>query len=408
VELVRGRFAFLLVAMLLARGSAALAAEPPPPISLSLRDTMDLWHDSGGLRAGAVWLNKLQLAATLRGDSEGLPGTTLHIQVFRTDGRSLSARVGDVQTVSNIEAVPAMRLFESWISKKFGGEDRWVDVRVGLMDLNSDFDSLTTPSLFVNSSHGIGPDLSRSGINGPSIFPVSALGARVDWQPSKRWTFKAAVLDGVPGDPDHPKKFVAIRLSQRDGAMTIGEADYHLTDKATLTAGAWRYSAGVVPAGGVPFHGHDRGFYAAIEGPVPVKGVDGWLRAGAADPAAQIVDSYLGAGLVATGLIPSRKDDRLGIAIAHAGIGTLARRTLGLWPAETTVEISYQAKAGNSFAVQPDLQYVRHPAAVARVPDALVVGLRLVFTSGYPARKPAAQAADPNTPPDGPPDPDPQ
>jgi hypothetical protein len=110
----------------------------------------------------------------------------------------------------------------------------------------------------------------------------------------------------VPGDPDHPKKLVAIRLSRRDGALTIGEADYHLTDKATVTAGAWRYSAGVVPAGGVPFHGHDRGFYVAIEGPAPVKGVDGWLRAGAADPMAQIVDSYLGAGLVATGLIPSR------------------------------------------------------------------------------------------------------
>jgi porin len=58
--------------------------------------------------------------------------------------------------------------------------------------------------------------------------------------------------------------------------------------------------------------------------------------------------------------------------------------------------------------VQPDLQYVHHPAAVARAPDALVVGLRLVFTAGYPARKPAARAADPNTPPDGPPDPDPQ
>lgn len=369
---------------------------------------MDFWNDSGGLRSGTVWLNKLQLAGTLRGDSEGLPGTTLHIQVFRTDGRSLSAHVGDVQTVSNIEAVPAMRLFESWIAKKFGGEDRWVDVRVGLMDLNSDFDSLTTPSLFINSSHGIGPDLSRSGINGPSIFPVSALGARVDWQPSKRWTFKGAVFDGVAGDPDRPKKFVAIRLSRRDGVLTIGEADYHLTDKATVTAGAWRYSAGVVPAGAVPFHGHDRGFYLAIEGPVPVKGVDGWLRAGAADPMAQIVDSYLGAGLVATGLIPSRKDDRLGIAIAHAGIGALARRTLRLWPAETTFEISYQAKAGNSFAVQPDLQYVHHPAAVARAPDALVVGLRLVFTAGYPARKPVAQAADPNTPPDGPPDPDPQ
>jgi porin len=204
VEWVRGQFGFLVGAVLLACGSSALAAEPPP-ISLLLRDTMDFWNDSGGLRSGTVWLNKLQLAGWLRGERFGLPRTTLHIQVFRTDGRSLSAHVGDVQTVSNIEAVPAMRLFESWISKKFGSEDRWVDVRVGLMDLNSDFDSLTTPSQFINSSHGIGPDLSRSGINGPSIFPVSALGRASTGSLRNAGPSRARFSTACPATPTIPR-----------------------------------------------------------------------------------------------------------------------------------------------------------------------------------------------------------
>jgi hypothetical protein len=121
-------------------------------------------------------LNKLQIAAFLSGDHFGLPGWKAHAQLFRFDGQSLSQNLGDIQTADNLEAPPVTRLFEAWISRQWGRDNRSLTLRAGLIDLNSQFDSVDPASLMINSSHGIGPDLSRSGQNGPSIYPVSALG----------------------------------------------------------------------------------------------------------------------------------------------------------------------------------------------------------------------------------------
>ncbi|MBV9568326.1 MAG: carbohydrate porin, partial [Hyphomicrobiales bacterium] len=259
---------------------------PPPTFSLALRNTTDLWGEaSGGVRGGVVILNKLQASGTVQGDAFGLAGFSAHAQVFRTDGSSLSDRVGDIQTASNIEALPVTRLFEAWVDKRFGNDERSFSIRAGLMDLNSDFDSVQTSSLFINSSHGIGPDLSRSGRNGPSIFPVSAVGLRLSWLPSTRWTFRIAAFDGVPGDPARPRAFVAVRLARGDGALTIAQADYHLSDAAKIEVGAWRYSAATDPVSPNSRGArHDQGFYASIEGPIPAThGWSAWLRAGAAN-----------------------------------------------------------------------------------------------------------------------------
>nr|WP_206240097.1 carbohydrate porin [Novosphingobium terrae] len=171
-------------------------------------------------------LNRAQLAATLAGDRIGLPGLAVHAQIFNLAGSSLSERTKDIQTADAIDAVPMTRLFEFWIEKRFGSEERNVALRAGLVDVNADFDSIVTANWLVNSSHGIGADIARSGLNGPSIYPVSSLGIRASWTPNKHWTARVAVLDGVPGDPDRLRAFVVDRLAPRDGALTIGQIDY--------------------------------------------------------------------------------------------------------------------------------------------------------------------------------------
>lgn len=232
------------VAVLLAAGVAgpvlAGPPAPPPTLSLAARETIDFWNNiSGGVRTGPVILSKLQVSGTVTGNRFGFPGVSVHAQVYRTDGASLGNRVGDIQTVSNIEAVPAFRLFESWVEKKFGDEDRSFAIRAGLMDLNSDFDSLQASSVLINSSQGIGPDLSRSGLNGPSIFPVTAAGVRASWLPSKRWTFRVAAFDGVPGNPDRPKEFVSIRLRGQDGRCSSPRPTI-----ISRTPRSWRWAHG--------------------------------------------------------------------------------------------------------------------------------------------------------------------
>ena len=328
-----------------------------------MRDALDLW---GG--EGLVTLNKLQISGTIEGRYYGFEGWRAHAQVFRTDGRSLSARVGDIQTVDNIEAGNVARLFEAWVERTFGDPDKpAAAVRVGLMDLNADFDSTDPASLFINSSHGIGPDLSRSGLDGPSIFPVSGFGARLTWNLGDKLTVKSAVFDGVSGEPSRPHAFVAERFSASDGVLGIAEVDDKLTDDLTLSAGAWAYSRALQPAflpGVSPAPG--RGAFAALSTATPKdSGWAWWVRAGIADPRAQTVGGYLGGGVIYKGVF-GRENDRVGFAVARAQIGDDARRAGGLPRAETTFEGSYQAKIGKMFAIQPDVQYVIDPAGGGR------------------------------------------
>ena len=374
-------------------GSPVLAEpeDPAPLLSVAVRETFDVWAVPKGVDPGSTVLNKLQLSGTLSGDKVGLPGWSAHAQIFRFDGQPLSSRMGDIQTADNLEAVPVTRLFEAWVARQWGEENRSVALRAGLIDLNSQFDSVDPASLFVNSSHGIAPDLSRSGRNGPSIYPVSSVGATVTAVPSARWTIRLGVFDGLPGDLDHPRAFVAERLGRHDGLLTIAQADLELSTNSRIETGAWHYTAAVPGiAGGIV---HDAGAYASFEAPIPIAPrLTGWVRAGFADRRAQAVAGYIGFGAVQQGTFAARPDDRFGIAVAHALVGAPVVHAFGLNRAETSFEASYQVKLSERIAVQPDIQYIRHPAGVAKAPDALGFGLRLVLSTGFP-KKP--QATDP-------------
>src|SRR5258706_10566666 len=152
----------------LASGAPARAEESPPPLTLSVVETIDFWRNTqGGVQIGDTTLNKLLVSATFDGSSLGRPGFRAHVQVFKTNGESLSgSRTGDIQTASNIEALSVTRLMDAWVEQGFADKGL---VRAGLMDLNFDFDSIEPAGLFLNSSHGIAPDLSQTGLNGPSI-----------------------------------------------------------------------------------------------------------------------------------------------------------------------------------------------------------------------------------------------
>lgn len=308
--------------------------------------------------------------------------------------------MGDIQTADNLEALPMTRLFEAWIAKQWGGDNRSIALRAGLIDLNSQFDSVDPASLFINSSHGIGPDLSRSGRNGPSIYPVTALGSTVTVVPSEKWTFRLGVFDGVPGDSARPRAFVAERLGHRDGLLTILQTDYQLSKDARIEAGVWRYSA-AVPAVDTGF-AHYRGAYVSVEAPMPIlPRTSGWVRIGVADNHAQTVAGYVGFGAVQTGTFAGRPDDRLGFAVAHAIIGNPAVSALGLSSAESSLEASYQVKLSGRFAVQPDVQYIVHPAGIARAPNSVGIGFRFVVTAWFPKKPVATDPTDPTVPPDG-------
>jgi len=63
--------------------------------------------------------------------------------------------VGDLHGVNNIEAPDAWHLYEFWSEVSFGGRAN-TSLRLGVLDLNADFDTPVTSGLFVSSPHGIG------------------------------------------------------------------------------------------------------------------------------------------------------------------------------------------------------------------------------------------------------------
>jgi porin len=395
----RGVLASLACAVALAAapwsgGARAAETSPASPLALELRETAEVWRNlQGGLSVGDTTLNKAQVSLRFSGDAVGWSGFSLYAQLFKTNAESLSlVRTGDVQTVSNIEAPDVTRLFELWLAQGFGQEDAagWAQGRIGLIDLNRTFDSIDAAGLFINSSHGIGPDLSRSSATGPSIFPVSGLSAQADWRPTARLLAHVGLF-GLP-DPDRQGRLADARVSSRIGAVAIVQADYALAKDAQASVGVWRYTAAQPGVADPALRLEPRpGVYAFVEGPAPLPGgPNGWGRAGIADRRVQTVAGYVGAGLVWKGLVTGRPGDQFGLAVGRAIIGAPAREALGLPPAETTLEATYSLRLGRYLHLQPDVQHIFRPAAAPGLRDATVVGLRLTAFG----RAPAAPDAD--------------
>jgi porin len=370
------------------------ADAPPSPWSFTAAYTADLLANvAGGRGQGGGYADLLKLSAAYDGSASGRDGLTGLLSVEHTFGSQFTAdRVGAVQDVSANEAQPrATRLYEAWLQQEvLGGAGA---VKVGIIDLNTTFDVQETAALFLNASDGAGADLADTGLDGPSIYPIPALGITTVYRPAEDWTAQFGLFDGVAGNPAHRSAFVAVTL---DGALAIGQIEKRFGDTARVEAGAWAYSGafptpGDVGPDGMVRKSHDNdGLYGLVEGRLrPVgdsdAGLSGWVRVGLANGQINTVQDYVGAGLVDTGLIPGRDKDEAGIALNRASFGAAARaqglsegRTIA--GAETVIEATYRYVVNDWLNLQPDLQYVLRPHGDVHIPDALVVGLRVAVT----------------------------
>lgn len=371
-------------------------ADPGPLLSLSAAYTGEhLQNVRGGLERGSAYVDNLDLQAELNGERAfGVPGLKLFVYGLYNNGHSFDGRyVGSAHGISNIEADPAWRLFEAWAEFPAGPGS----LRVGLYNLNSEFDVNRTGGLFINPTHGIGTDFAQTGRNGPSIFPVSSFAVRYA-QTAGDWSFRLAALDGVPGDPDHPHR-TAVRFAAGDGALLVGEMERAL-GAGRAAVGVWHYTAKFDDVAETDVNGDpvqrkgSTGAYGIVEAPVwresgdEDQGLSMFLRLGLADADTNPYSRYVGAGAVYTGLLPSRPADQLGLAIAHIATGAPLRRSAALAggrldSGEFNVELAYRVELADGFFLQPDVQYVRTPGADPSVDDAWVVGLRFKASWGW-------------------------
>lgn len=384
--------------VVLLSGSSLLAFAPPAMAhnDLVLLDAVyvaDIWHNfRGGLRTGTKYLDNLDLMLTVDSRAFGVEDGTFFAYGLYNNNTTLSdTLVGDAQTISNIDATQHFRLEEFWYEQRFA--DGAASIKAGLIDLNSEFDAKDTASLFIDSSHGIGPDFSQTGKNGPSIFPSTSLAVRLDWKIRRNLLVRVAAFDAVPNDPAHPKR---LKLSWDEGTLFVAEAEYTLISGTRIGVGGWQYTSRFDPilaVNGRKVRGNN-GLYLYAEGPLYResqglnKGLDGFIRIGVADSTINQFASYWSAGVVYTGPFRDRAADRIGLAIAYAVNGSDFKQSIltggGLADnAEINIEMTYRAQLTDWFAVQPDIQYVINPGAAGGLENALVAGLRFEIGASF-------------------------
>lgn len=365
---------------------------------------------SGGARRGVVFTGMVGTQATL--DLHrliGWSGASAFIYVLDTHGGAPSGLVGDVQGVSDLEAPPAVRLEEAWLQQNMLANH--VSLLAGRYDLGSEFYVVQSGNLFQNSSLGMGAEFGLSGVEGPSSYPFTAVGGRVDVKPSHNTVIRAAVLDGVP--VDRPDGGIHL-FAPGDGALLVGEVAFvsRLDTSATsrgrrfqvgrelartysgkIAFGGWYYTARFPDlvdtlSSGAPVQRHgsagayviaDQILWAAQRGSSGP--LTAFLELGLGDVRVNQVGSYIGTGLTFIGPLRGHAHDQLGLAIAAARNGSHFARSqsaLGVIAAgETAVELTYLAQHRKWLTVQPDLQYVINPGGTKALKNALVPGLRI-------------------------------
>jgi porin len=346
----------------------------------------------GGLEIGSRHLSNLDVAATL--DMEELlevRGLTLFVSGQSNDGGGLSDRyVGDSFAVSNIDAPKASRLFEAGAAWGFG-EDGQHGLRVGLLDLNAEFDASDPRGLFINSVFGIGQDFSQSGENGPSIFPTTSLGATMNLEVASQWHLLGGVFDGVPGNPDHPTE-TAVLLEHDDGLLLVSELQ-RLSDDGhveKLAFGLWGYTQrthhlvaeGVQPTGSA----HNHGWYVSADTRLgALDEVRPWrtsLRIGHAERSVNDCDWSVIGSLNYDLPRPPGREQSFGIGAVWIKASAAMRNSAAALDEEgwdkyqSAIELTWRATVSDWLTVQPDVQYIVNPGSQRALRNALVVGLR--------------------------------
>ena len=379
----------LIATALVAASIMARAAEPVQAWSWDGIYKTDLLHSK--TTSGAVGNLGLRTTADA-GALLGWDDTTLHAELLWNQGSKPNRHIGTTQGISNLEvAENAARVYASWIEHEFKASG--TSVLFGLYDLNSEFYATDASGLLIHPSFGIGIDFSQSGRNGPSIFPNLGLALRAKQQLGSGYYLQAAVIDGVPGNPEHPGR-TTIRLSHDDGALLVGEFGWQERGDdgpkpGHWGIGAWRYtrSSDRIDGSGTE---NNQGAYALAQGVLfeaePSRTI-AFVRAGIANRRVNAIDLAFDAGVLVNR--PFGKDGpsalTAGIAVARFGRArrdaVLANEGVPIASHETALEVGARWQLSPSLALQPLLQHVWNTGG-RRATNETIVGLRFEWSFG--------------------------
>ena len=183
-----------------------------------------LGNPVGGEKQGAVYEGYVKFGIGVNLDRAlGWEGASLYANVLYPHGASLTQNfVRDFNVVSNIDGYDSVRLYKLWFQKTF--DDFRFSFRIGQMAADKEFFTSDTAGVFLNNAFGT-PSVFSQNITGP-IYPVSAPGVRLRWEPSPAFSLRAAVFSGDVGSATANQHQTRIRLPKEGGALVLVEAAY--------------------------------------------------------------------------------------------------------------------------------------------------------------------------------------
>ena len=352
-------------------GISKLNAQSKTNIGLDLVEDFSRVID-GGIAQGETLMGFISLSH----ETSLWSGASLKGQHVLNHGKPLTDYVGDLQTISNIEAPRNIYLYELIIEQKFKGHT----LIIGKSEINALFSYSTHGLGFVHSSFGIGPEMS---VNVPlATFPYAAMGIYTNIQLQKNFHLSAAVYDGRPNTEIGYLKSYDFSLNSKRGLFWIGEIDYQITkDKTQLST----YKMGVWSLQG--HRQRESGFYAIMDQTLltekedPTQGLHAFAQYGRIPNNASVFSNYKGLGMVYYGAFKKRAQDQLGLAWGQGNLSDTYRNNLSRSSdrSETVIEAYYNYVISDQIEVQLDSQYILNPGVDPAVKNALVGILRLKY-----------------------------
>ena len=407
-------------------------------IVLTAQSTSDLFgNTTGGAGTGTTYsgLLNLGLAIDLQ-KAVGWEGASFKCTWLWLYGTDVSSKyVGNALTVSGVAGNPAFRCYELWFQQNFLNDA--ISLRGGMLGVDTEFMVSDTANLFINSTFGPPALFTLNMPNGGPTYPMATPGVRLAVQPTSWLTIRSVIAQANPFSQQQNARGFNWNLGPNGGLLSLSEvaASWNQSSSATALpgtakAGFWVQTGmdqetSQEPSGDDVFNfgspearAYGSGFYGIIdqqlynvseevistqgggsgknplpveENPQPVsssstftgKGLSSFARIGFSPEPGSQVGFYSDAGLVYTGLIPTRDADKLGVAFGYAQMGS-QYASLGSSSGvpgvgyEAVAELSYAMQFSPAISIQPDLQYILHPGGTQQYGNALAVGVRAV------------------------------
>jgi porin len=377
---------------------------------------------SGGLKQGLAYAGLLEFIVEANLETAlGWKGATFHVGTYEIHGNGPSQNfIGNMLFISDVEALPTVRLDEIWLEQKFLNDH--ASIRIGQLAADVEFSTSHSLDLIVGGTFGWHSAFAANLPSGGPAYPFATPAVRLKYEPTDNVAILAALFNGDPAGPgpDDPqlRNRYGLNFRVNDQPFLISELQWKYGPASglggTAKLGGWyhfgefadlRLGLDVLPlsdaasAGQSLQHQGDFGIYGLIDQQIFRKGskadagIYAFARVAASPSNRNLVEFYADAGLNFQGIIEKRPNDSFGVAAAFAKMSSHAVLDSSLddgtlLPSrdyEALLEATYSFEIVPGFTVQPNLQYVLHPGqtvdhtepqGLRAIPNAFVVGLR--------------------------------